>query len=155
MLKLRNLTIENKSDLKKREGSLTMNNVTLAHIGGDLVIIGGVAFYFHRKTNFLQEQISDLQKENKELHAVIADLQSNIQDIGTMIYQMQRPSTGPRHIPRQPSQRAMYKQQSSPAHAPKDDLQSSPTDEDYFEDGDLDSELANEYKQLDKERQKE
>lgn len=66
-----------------------MNNVTLAHIGGDLVLIGGVAFYFHRKTSALQEEINVLKRENKEMSNAIIELQDSLQQLGSIVMQMQ------------------------------------------------------------------
>ncbi len=67
-----------------------MNNITLAHIGGELVLIGGVAFYFHRKTNTLQDDLTALKKENKELADSVEELQGAIQQLGAMVMQLQQ-----------------------------------------------------------------
>ena len=64
-----------------------MENISLSHIGGELVLIGGIAFYFHRKTNNLQEQITALTEENKELCETIEELKNGLQQLATMIMQ--------------------------------------------------------------------
>ena len=65
-----------------------MDKITLAHIGGEIVLIGGVAFYFHRKTVKMNEQITALQKENAELKEAIQDLNSSVQELGMLVMQM-------------------------------------------------------------------
>jgi hypothetical protein len=36
---------------------------TLIHAGTEVVVIGAVVFYFHRKTSNLEEKISNLEKK--------------------------------------------------------------------------------------------
>lgn len=92
-----------------------MNNVTLAHIGGDLVLIGGVAFYFHRKTNVLQEELSMLKKDNKELADAMEEIQDNMQQLGAMVMQLQQ-QMGRGRAPPQPQPQP---QQAQPAQPPQ------------------------------------
>lgn len=78
-----------------------MNNVTLAHIGGELVVIGGVAFYFHRKTTLLEQQIIQLQKENRELATAIDNLGEQMQQLADFVMQGAPPTHRPRSQPQQ------------------------------------------------------
>ena len=99
-----------------------MNNITLAHIGGELVLIGGVAFYFHRKTNTLQEDVNTLKKENKELSDAVEDLQENLQRLGTMFMQLQQ-QLGGRRIPQpqpQPREPFILQPQAQPQPQPRE-----------------------------------
>jgi hypothetical protein len=50
-------------------GGINMN--TLIHVGVELVIIGGVTFYLHKK-------ISSVQEENEELKRVIVEHEERI-----------------------------------------------------------------------------
>jgi chromosome segregation ATPase len=67
-----------------------MNNITLAHIGSELVIIGGIAFYFHRKTNMLQTELENLKMENKNLTELVNDMQENLQQLGNVVMHLQQ-----------------------------------------------------------------
>ena len=97
-----------------------MDNMTLAHVGGELVLIGGVAFYFHRKTTLLTEQIEVLKQENKKLAEAIIELQENLNQLGMVIMnapiQQRSPlQTPPQHklkmqAPLQPRQESMSSQ---------------------------------------------
>lgn len=79
-----------------------MNNVTLAHIGGELVVIGGIAFYFQRKTSALEQQILQLQQENRELVTAIDELGDQMQQLAAMVMQgRQQPRQAPTPVPRQ------------------------------------------------------
>lgn len=79
-----------------------MNNVTLAHIGGELVVIGGIAFYFQRKTSALEHQILQLQQENRELVTAIDELGDQMQQLAAMVMQgRQQPRQAPAPVPRQ------------------------------------------------------
>ena len=81
-----------------------MNNITLAHIGGELVVISGVAFYFHKKTTALQAEVDSLKRDNEQLIAAVKDLQQGLQQLGGAIGELQvsqRP-TATRHAARRP-----------------------------------------------------
>lgn len=65
-----------------------MDKITLAHIGGELVIIGGVAFYFHRKTVKMTDRITALEQENAELKEAIQALNDSLQELGMIVMQM-------------------------------------------------------------------
>lgn len=67
-----------------------MNNITLAHIGGELVLVGGIAFYFHKKTSMLQQEIALLKKEMQANTETIEELQDAIQRLGAMVVALQR-----------------------------------------------------------------
>lgn len=41
----------------------TVNTYTLAHLGAELVIIGGLTFWFQRKTSLLQDEINQLREK--------------------------------------------------------------------------------------------
>ena len=87
-----------------------MNNVTLAHIGGELVVIGGVAFYFHRKTTLLEQQVMQLQKENRELAAAIDNLGEQMEQLAEFVMQGAPPAPRPRQQPQQPQQTPVPRQ---------------------------------------------
>jgi hypothetical protein len=82
-----------------------MNNTTLAHIGSELLVVGGLAFYFHRKTSGLQDAVLQLQKENRDLIEVINEIQEDMQQLATIVTQQQRQLSGTRPAgPAGPSQ---------------------------------------------------
>lgn len=76
-----------------------MDKITLAHIGGEIVLIGGVAFYFHRKTVKMNEQIVALQKENAELKEAIQELNNSLQELGMIVMQMRGAQRASVHQP--------------------------------------------------------
>lgn len=99
-----------------------MNNITLAHIGGDLVLIGGVAFYFHRKTAALSEEILTLKKENKLLSDAIVELQENFQQLGDAFMQLQGaggPQQQPQRVQVPPQRRPQQTSQRPPQRQPQ------------------------------------
>ena len=49
----------------------TMNTHTLVHIGVELVIIGGLTFWFQRKTSLLQNEIDQLRDKVSKYEGVI------------------------------------------------------------------------------------
>jgi len=74
-----------------------MNNITLAHIGGELVLIGGVAVFFHKKTATLQQKIDllssnfdTLTKSNEELVEAFVKLQNHVQHLTSSLMQLQQ-----------------------------------------------------------------
>jgi hypothetical protein len=55
-----------------------MNTVTMAHIGTEMVVIGGIAFYFHRKTQQLQEENKKLSERVEELAGLVEAMQERL-----------------------------------------------------------------------------
>jgi uncharacterized membrane protein len=150
-----------------------MENLNISHIGGELVLIGGVAFYFHRKTNTLQEQITALKEENHELSETMEELKNTIQQLASMVMQIPpqsqpvypprtntaesttRPSLRRRvsSLNRQPVQQAPLPQPRVVVvkkHRPRD---SEDSGDDTYEDGELDAELGDELAKLNNERE--
>ena len=68
-----------------------MNTVTVAHIGGELLVISGVAFYFHRKTSQLQAEVDVLKKENEDLINSVNELQEQMQQLANFVMQSHHP----------------------------------------------------------------
>ncbi len=141
-----------------------------------MVLIGGIAFYFHRKTNALQEDIEVLKKQYKELAQAFQELQENQQQLGSMVVQLQQ-VVGRRPAPPSPKQRppvvplnnmgGMVQQMipglspmhhdSRPARKKKHRREKSDSEDsgdETFDDQELDKELAGEYQQLSNERKK-
>jgi hypothetical protein len=46
---------------------MNINKTVIAHILSELLIIGGVSYFFHRKCTFLQQQIDEMQKKIDKL----------------------------------------------------------------------------------------
>ena len=131
-----------------------MNNVTLAHIGGEIVLIGGVAFYFHRKTKNLGEQIVTLQKENAELREAIQDLSEQIQQLGNMVMQMRHShiQTKPTQVQQKPT--VQVKQVPKKVSVQQPPLQTSKIETfSQIEEDDLDKEISEELEELQKGRE--
>jgi hypothetical protein len=119
-----------------------MDNVRLAHIGADLVLIGGTVFYFHRKTSLLQEHILQLKREQHELLDEIDQLKAGMQQLANIVLK-NRPVKQHKHkrtvVSQAPMQQAPIRQE--PELSNSSDSESLNEDE-------LDKELAQEYKEL-------
>ena len=138
-----------------------MNNVTLAHVGGELVLIGGVAFYFHRKTALLQQELEALKKANAELCESVLELREGMQQLGSMVMQSQQqtpPPLRPAEAFTVPPRRQPLQQRKRPKHRkPQPPPQEIPTetddsDDETIDDRELDRELEGEYTRLTSER---
>jgi erythromycin esterase-like protein len=155
----------------KRQNKLTnMNNVTLAHIGGDLVLIGGLAFYFHKKNNAMMKEITLLKQQNQQLNETIMELQENIQQLGNAFMQFQQMNGQMAFMDRQPKRNVVQPQTLSQQRRPlqkhnqrriieekpkKNKKMLSDSDDsgdETYDDKDLDKELSKEYTTLAKER---
>ena len=66
-----------------------MNKYQMAHIGGELVVISGVTFYFNKKITETNEKIAELQEENEELRSIVSELQSQVNQLGKFCYMLQ------------------------------------------------------------------
>src|SRR3990172_12761292 len=55
--------------------------LTYSHIGGELLILGGMAFYFHKKTASLQEEINKLKADQDKLKGDLEFLASRMYGI--------------------------------------------------------------------------
>lgn len=51
---------------------MNLDNKTLIHIGGELIIIGGIVFWYNKKFNALQEHITNLEAKVSRLENVLA-----------------------------------------------------------------------------------
>ena len=153
-----------------------MNNITLAHIGGELVLVGGLAFYFHRKNNMMMKEIAQLKQQNQQLHETIMELQENVQQIGGAMMQMQQmggqmsvmnqqmPQTKRHPMQTQQSQarrpiqqRVVQKHKTEIEKSKKKKKIMSDSDDsgdETYDDKELDKELSKEYTTLAKEREK-
>jgi len=72
----------------KTRNIYVMNNITLAHMGGEIVVIAGMAFYFHKKTGNLQTQVEELKKQNIELREAVEQLSESLNQLGAMFMQL-------------------------------------------------------------------
>jgi len=77
---------------KTRKNNVMNNNITIAHIGGEIVVIAGIAFYFHKKTGNLQNEITELKKQNVELREAVEHLNESLNQLGAMVMQMNGPN---------------------------------------------------------------
>jgi hypothetical protein len=84
-----------KNDFNKCSLYLMLDTKTMAHIGGELVVIAGISFYFYRKTSALQEEIDNLKKQNMELIKAIEEIDSNMQQLYLMVRGVQPPPPVP------------------------------------------------------------
>lgn len=105
----------------------------VAHIGAELVIIGGITFYFHKKIKDLSEKVENLEKQNDFYRQAIETHESYLRDlIGTHPQRNHnnRPRRGRLPTPRQQPQR--------PSHNPPPLPEESDPE---FDNEDLDAEL--------------
>lgn len=146
-----------------------MNNVTLAHIGGDLVLIGGVVFYFQKKTSKLAEEIETLKKDNKELNEMVDELTRGMQQLGTMFMQLQQQikksntaspvvvqqpvQLTPLQTPLEPTPIFVKSKKAKQVKKSTVSMDSSESEE-TIDDKELDKELTTEYSRLEDERKK-
>jgi hypothetical protein len=84
-----------------------MNNVMLAHIGGEVVAMAGIFYFFYRKTGQLEEQINLLKAQNEELIKVIESLGQDLQKVYSIV-------TGSRGAPPPPSHSQTVPKRSTP-----------------------------------------
>lgn len=134
-----------------------MDNITLAHVGGELVIIGGIVYYFHKKYTNIQDQVNYLKSENEELRALIEELQEGMQQLGAMVMkqtnsppQRSTPTTQPIQSTLRETMNVSHKTPKRRRRIPKSDTEDSGNET--YDDRDLDSELAGEFKELDTQR---
>lgn len=88
------------------------NTITLAHIGGELVVLAGISFYFQRKISNLQDQVMHLTKDNQGLKSNVDDLNDAVQQLGQMVLQLQQ-AVFNKTLPPQQSQLPPLKRKSS------------------------------------------
>lgn len=67
-----------------------MDNIRIAHIGGELVVIGGIAFYLHRKATNLEAEVEALKKTNEELISEIGKITKSLNNLGSIVMQFQQ-----------------------------------------------------------------
>jgi hypothetical protein len=65
------------------------SNVNLAHIGSELIVLGSIVFYFHKKTGDLGTRVEILEKENRELKDKLTDVVNQINQIGSLLIRLQ------------------------------------------------------------------
>ena len=124
-----------------------MNNLQIAHIGGTLVLVGGVTFYFNKKVSALETEIEHLQQENKELKNELDTIYNDISDIRKALVYTQHhifpssDSTSPKKRKR--------KDVKKPAPEP-DPSSDSDSGIKTLDDRDLDNLLEQEYNELNK-----
>ncbi len=124
----------------------------LAHIGGELVVIAGVFYYYHRKTSALQQEIDLLKAQNTELIKAIESLSEDM----NKLYSMIKPPQQPQGYPQAPAPASVSgarssgpKKQSIPKKKkPAKKVSNIDTGDETLDDEDLDEILVEEYKEL-------
>lgn len=128
-----------------------MNNITLAHVGGELVLLGGIAFYFHRKTAALQDVLTKMQSEQEDLQETIEEMKEVIQQLNAAVMQLrhtQMPKAMPVHVPKRD-----FTPVKKPKKKPPRRVEPITDSEDSgLNNSELDRELADEYIQLQQDR---
>lgn len=147
-----------------------MDNVTLAHMGGEVVVLAGMAFYFNKRISALEQE---LQNMNKNMVATIDDMQYAINQLGAMVSKLQQgdnvsgtTSGSGRHS--RPHHHSRPRATASPAvttaqpatqkrPAPRKNMAAvevvDPSEDEHtYDDNELDKELSQEYKELSEDR---
>lgn len=57
--------------MSKHTNMNTLDTKTMIHVGMEVVVIGGIAFWVHKKTSNLQKEIDQLKHENAELKNIL------------------------------------------------------------------------------------
>lgn len=133
----------------------------MAHIGGELVIISGVVFYFNKRISETNEKLAELQEENEELRGIVAELQSQVNQLGKFCYMMQNgvsmKESGAKEDRKivknevhETPQRKLSRKDKRPLKRVAETVTSSDEDSgmETFDDRDLDDELENELEEL-------
>lgn len=74
-----------------------MDTKFLAHIGGEIVALGGMFIYFQRKTNYLTERLENLEKQNEAMQRMIEEYMSYNQHQRVVELPQRKRQTAPRH----------------------------------------------------------
>ncbi len=109
----------------------------LAHAGIEMVVIGGVAFYYYKQISGLNERIKNLEAQNESLIKAVQEHDSYFREILT---------PGSRSGPKTKSRKSRPRPTPSP-HKSKTFVDDEEIDEG-FGDSDLDAELEKEYQEL-------
>ena len=143
----------------------TVDTKTLIHVGVELVVIGGLTFWFQRKTSLLHEEIDDLRGKLSKLEDIINQqgkmLNQHEQFIQMIGRGMPPQMSGPRHqgMPPQnmPTSRLEPEKRSVPnqprVHQPRVEQPQEDDSEENISESELDSLLGDEINQLHKSRQ--
>ena len=62
-----------------------MDNQLLAHVGGEILVVGALAFYFHKQNSELHQEIAMLKNTCRELAAAVEELQESVGQIGMVL----------------------------------------------------------------------
>lgn len=107
----------------------------IAHVSAEIIVIGGITFYFSRQIKDLQNRVENLEKENSFYRQAIETHESYLRDI--LGAPNPRPTTRPR-LPSKPKSKLPRQPQSQPS----EDKLEFPNDE-------LDTVLDEEIEELD------
>lgn len=136
----------------------------MAHIGGELILISGVAFYFNKRIAETNDKIAELMGENEDLRNTVNELEEKVNQIGRMIYMMQNgvnvqqekkivknevhetPKRKTQEVVRNKKNKNVMKQQVVQYSSEEDSGMET------FDDRDLDAELEDEINELNKTR---
>jgi hypothetical protein len=146
-----------------------MDNTTLAHIGAEFVLIGGVAFYFQRKTKNLEEEIEQLKREQQGLINMIESMGESLERLGGIVMAMRGASATPQPVsafpaavaptatpvsfpPRPHGKRPHHKKKRSRKQESSSSSSESSSSDSTIDEKELDKELEGEYKLLKEER---
>ena len=159
-----------------------MDNQLLAHVGGEILVVGALAFYFHKQNSELHQEIAMLKNTCRELAAAVEELQESVGQIGMVLGgsrpQRPRPLAPASAQPQTPlATTPLYSKPAAPAPAhshhhshhkkpnrksklrkhvtvesDSSSSSSSSSEEHTFNDNDLDKELQSEINELDTHR---
>lgn len=86
-----------------------LDTVTMVHIGVELVVIGGMATYFHTQNRDLKNRVQELEKQNAELSKVI---QSHSQALNQVMLMLRGSEPSPQQ--RRPQKRVTRQRRPQP-----------------------------------------
>lgn len=138
-----------------------MDNQLLAHVGGEVLVVGALAFYFHKQNTELHQQIAILKNTCRELGSAVEELQDSISQIGMVLSggaarTNPAPTPAPRRrypSPPKPQRSKLGRVGTTATVKSGSDSSSSSSDEDgTLNDNDLDKELKNELEEMEKMR---
>jgi hypothetical protein len=126
-----------------------MNNIMMAHIGTELVVIAGVAYYYHRRTSSLQQEVDILKTQNLELVEAIKGLGEDMNKLYSMIRGSVPQPAQPTHAGTTAQQPKSSKKKSPPKkNKQAKKISNVDTEDETLDDEDLDEMLRDDYKEL-------
>ncbi len=111
----------------------------MAHVAVEIVVIGAVTFYFHKKTRDLSDRLDALEKQNEFLRNAVESHDAYLREI----FEGKQPQ---RHAPKRMTTPSPAPAPQRPPRPPRP--QRPEESEPDFDDEDLDAELQDEFNEL-------